>query len=650
MSPRDDPDSDEQKHEQKKRNPLRLFSFDSIKSNNSSRRSSSDQETTRNFRSTLIPNVQESDNETNFFGGDHPGQATFVEEPTSDTNPAITSSSHTGRGRSSTRPERTTPTSTSSRSSTSTPDNAPPLPLTTPRARWENVRQYVLPGRVRPSSPLQKQTPSQASLPRPSASSSTPKPSGRSRLGFKQAVVELTQNIDDDTRKFGKEILKACAAVRYAEVSRLTRDRDGQLSSTSLSGTTTSALTGRKSDYFPQSIASLTSGSGSATAPSLKPLYQVLIYHSQARSSPETGQTPLPHESHVLGTLLCPFLTPSKYPIVKEEEEKATAVEAFERILKFWAPIDEVSCYPNIVKIVLTDMFKSARVDRCLWCTKAAATIGPSAIRSRILSSLWLLFVRGDEYKISLSTHGFKSVAAGLLTLLATFSLGFSSSSDTQTLHHDIQLLKDLILQFLSGSFGDLDETHLEEVYGVEYGMDDRKHAGALRRGVFLEGLVGCIENCLGTRTGVWLLENLLEVISFAFFALLSLNLIIPIGVLVSAIHRQVDATSSNHLQSETEHLLPRFFDASATFFSVVFNYVPILITHVLPFLVLSSLVLSSHVLSFHVLCFCVFIALLTIFYPNATFCHRPKAAASHSSITAKTCHSRSGGFRFDEK
>jgi hypothetical protein len=150
-----------------------------------------------------------------------------------------------------------------------------------------------------------------------------------------------------------------------------------------------------------------------------------------------------------------------------------------------------------------------------LWCTKAAATIGPNKIRFRILSALKLLLVPEDENKISLTTYGFKSVTAGLLILLATFSLG--SPSDTQILNHDIQIIKDLILQFLSGSFGDLDETHLEEVYGIEYGMEDRRHAGAVRRGVFLEGLVGCIENCLGTGTGVWLLENLLEVISFTF-------------------------------------------------------------------------------------------------------------------------------------
>ena len=350
MSPRDDPDSDEQKP---KRTPRRLFSFDSIRSNSSSRRSSSDQEATRKFRSPLNPNVQEGNNETNFFGG-----VTFVEEPGSYINPAIISSSHTGRGRSTTGQERGThsptthtPTPISSRSSTSTtPDIVPSVPLVATKARWENLRQHVLPGRVRPSSPLQNQTLSQASLSRLSASSSTPKPSGFSRR--LRNVMDITREVDDNTRKFGKEILKACSAVRFAEVSRLTKDRNGQLSTVSLSETTTTALAGRKSDYFPQSIASLTSASGSVTTPSLKSLYQVLIYH---RPSPEKGQTPLPHESHVLGTLLFPFLTPSKYPIVKAEEEKATAVEAFESILKNWVPIDEVSCYPDTMKVALTN-------------------------------------------------------------------------------------------------------------------------------------------------------------------------------------------------------------------------------------------------------------------------------------------------------
>lgn len=76
----------------------------------------------------------------------------------------------------------------------------------------------------------------------------------------------------------------------------------------------------------------------------------------------------------------------------------------------------------------------------------------------------------------------------------------------------------------------------MEETYGIEYGIDDRRHEGALRRGVFLEGMMGCIENCLGTATGVWLLENVLEVICFTFVFFLSMKLTM-IGILVSAIH-----------------------------------------------------------------------------------------------------------------
>ena len=346
MPLRDDPDSDEQKkHEQKRRNPRRLFSFDSIKSNNSSRRSSSEQETTKNFRSRPLnpfelSNIQGGDNETIFLTGDHPGHVALVEEPVS------ISPNGNEHSQSSTRLERVTPTSISSRSSTL--DNAPSAPSITTRARWENLRQHVLPGRVRPSSPLQKQTSAQSSLHKPSPSSSAPRPS---RLGLRQ-VVEYARDVSDSVHKFGKEILQACAAARYTEVLRSTRDRDGQ--SSTISPTSTS--TGRKMDYFPQSIASLTSPSESTTAPSLKPLYQVLIYHSR-----KTGQRHLPYESHVLGTLLCPFLTPSKYPTVKEEEEKATAVEAFELILKIWAPIDEVSCCPNITKSAFTDMHQGGK-------------------------------------------------------------------------------------------------------------------------------------------------------------------------------------------------------------------------------------------------------------------------------------------------
>ena len=187
-----------------------------------------------------------------------------------------------------------------------------------------------------------------------------------------------------------------------------------------------------------------------------------------------------------------------------------------------------------------------------MWCTKAAATIGPSAIRTRILTSLGRLIAPRDENKILLTTYGFKSVTGGLLILLASLHYSSTSTSATQILHPDIQFLKDLILQLLSGSFGELDDNHMEEMYGIEYGIADRRYTGALRRAVFLEGLAGCIENCLGTVTGVWLLENLLEVLLFSFFPLF-INEVdyahFMTGLLVSVLRRQVNTTSSNHLQ-----------------------------------------------------------------------------------------------------
>ena len=114
------------------------------------------------------------------------------------------------------------------------------------------------------------------------------------------------------------------------------------------------------------------------------------------------------------------------------------------------------------------------------------------------------------------------------------------------------------------------------------------------------------------------------------------------IGVLVSAIHRQIDTASSNHLQSETDHLLPLLFNTSSAFFSIV-NYVSIFISYVLPFLVP-----AFHVPSFRVPSYVPSRSFALPTFSNAAlFCRKPKAAASHSSINAKTRHTRSRGFRF---
>jgi hypothetical protein len=197
----------------------------------------------------------------------------------------------------------------------------------------------------------------------PPRSTGTPKPSRLARLGFKH-VVEQARGAVDDTRKFGEEILRACAVARYPE-QKNAKEKDVSLSSTTLTGTgtnTSSHSTGKKLDYLrrPQSIASLASsstGSLGSTAPSLRFLYQILFYHAATLTDPtQLISAYLPHENQVLWTLLCPFLSPEKYPASKVDEEQTTAVETFELVSKSWTPFDEVILFPNSPAVMLTDV------------------------------------------------------------------------------------------------------------------------------------------------------------------------------------------------------------------------------------------------------------------------------------------------------
>lgn len=164
--------------------------------------------------------------------------------------------------------------------------------------------------------------------------------------------MEQAKEVIDDNRKFGGEILRACAAARYPEQPKNGKEREASSTSTALTGTGTntssSNSTGKKLDYLrrPQSVLSIASsstGSLGSTAPSLRFLFQILVYHSVPLPDSKQLVSPnLLHESHVLSTLLCPFLTPAKYPALKVEEEQATAVEAFELVSKSWTAVDQV--------------------------------------------------------------------------------------------------------------------------------------------------------------------------------------------------------------------------------------------------------------------------------------------------------------------
>ena len=339
--------------------PRRIFSFDSVKSAASSRRSSADQQPPRGPRQQSNPfdlsNVQEqADEQDPIILSPRPTR--LSSEPTSgaaDFNSVFASIPRPWDNQvpreQTPKFEPLRPTSTAP-SRSFTPDITSPLPSTT-ASRWENLRQHVLPVPVRPLTPPQRPGSAQSSIYSHLPSrSTTPKPSRLARLGFKH-VVEQAREVVDDTRKFGGEILRACATARYPEQHRNAKEREASSSSTTLTSTganTSSNLTGKKLDYLrrPQSVASLASSSTSSlgpAAPSLRFLYQILVYHSAPlRDSKQHVSANLPHENHVLSTLLCPFLTPTKYPASKIEEEQTTAMEAFELISKNWTPADEV--------------------------------------------------------------------------------------------------------------------------------------------------------------------------------------------------------------------------------------------------------------------------------------------------------------------
>ncbi|PPQ66012.1 hypothetical protein CVT24_011956 [Panaeolus cyanescens] len=438
------------------------------------------------------------------------------------------------------------------------------------RMRWDSIRRHVLPpsgSSSRPSTPPvppippsvhhfiqpQRSGSTQSSLtsifPAPPSShghnqtgrSGTPKPSRLARLGFKQ-VVEHAREVIDDARRFGDEILRACAAARYNDSNGGAggRSREGSAFGSSITLGAASNVIGKR-----QSLASLSAlsnighgvgtsaGAGAAvnatpsSGPSLKLLSQILIYNSgmPANSTGEQQQQQafyLPHESLILSTLLCPFLTPTKYPISRLEEEQRMAVEAFELVTKSWSAFDE-----------------AANVERCIWCTKAASSLAPSHLRTMILASLWRLLVPPPQNRILLSLHGFQSISSGLLLLLVSLyrsstspapnpqspshytTTAYTPTSFLQTSanfsnppHPDIRLLQELITLVVDeGRFGELEDDRVEEEFGVEFEVGDRRAdgegGGMIRKLVFADAMLKCIENSAGT--GEWLICWVIE-------------------------------------------------------------------------------------------------------------------------------------------
>lgn len=366
-----------------RKTPRRLFSFDSVKS--SSKRSSSEASNESESQlgrhaagpskpSTLNLVLEENASETargslqkNWTEND------IVESPRDeDSEDSFSFPSLVEKSRSV--PRRPTRLSTNVFTRPSTPESTPPTSPSPSIARWEHLRQHVLPQHVtvpppRPSTPpTHSQQPSSASsLSVASSRPQTPKPSRLARLGFRQVVEHAREVAIDETRKFSDEIQRACWSARFIEPSKTAKaEREpytGTMGSSlylpfmstasiPLTGSTNTSVVNltqnskQKHDLRrPQSMQSLSMSSRSV--PSLKYLYQLLLQ----RSSPSPdGIPPLPLppcESLILSTLLRPFLMSE--PGSRMDEERWFAVETFDVLAKTWdPPSDDVSIHDHL--------------------------------------------------------------------------------------------------------------------------------------------------------------------------------------------------------------------------------------------------------------------------------------------------------------
>lgn len=244
---------------------------------------------------------------------------------------------------------------------TATHEASEDQPLRSPSgARWERLRQHVLPVPTRSVTPPIPPSPhsSITSLP---PRSQTPKPSRLARLGFRHVVDQVREVDVDDTRKFAAEIQNICWSIRPAEGHRIKVDREPTGSSLHLPFMSTMSLA------TVGSIDNLTHGSSKklevrrppsvqslahAHYPvlSVRSLHQSLLRHATLSASKPLPASSLPLETLVLSTLLTPFVTFERGTHM--EDERRLAAEAFSVITRTWPPLDEVSpCFCEVFPV-----------------------------------------------------------------------------------------------------------------------------------------------------------------------------------------------------------------------------------------------------------------------------------------------------------
>ena len=196
----------------------------------------------------------------------------------------------------------------------------------TSHARWERLRQYVLPPMSRANSGHSQQASSVSSTTYP-ARPQTPKPSRLARFGLRH-VVEQVRDAEDLSQRFADDIQKACWPSRYMEQAKGSRfDRDGvSASMSSPLVASNSSVIGLRPDN--RSLYNLQSSvSNSRSVPLLSNIIRNASYSG-------VGINYLPHETLVLSTLLTPFLTLGEVGGIVEE--RICAVEAFEVAVTRW--------------------------------------------------------------------------------------------------------------------------------------------------------------------------------------------------------------------------------------------------------------------------------------------------------------------------
>ncbi|KIO14193.1 hypothetical protein M404DRAFT_121469 [Pisolithus tinctorius Marx 270] len=191
---------------------------------------------------------------------------------------------------------------------------------------------------------------------------------------------------------------------------------------------------------------------------------QVLELHGAVLRYASRNVSYLPHEHLVLAILLKPFLT--GYGRGLAEEERWTAVEAFETAVKVWQPASA-----------------EMGIERCIWCCSAARQETP--MRPRIIGILNSL-LRPRTGPIEFRSPGtFVSLIQSLLTTLVCILEQVSDGPDAD-------IVKDLIAQLRTGNCGSLASYLADvEVDGIPVMLDGVKEAD-LRDALVSEALIQC--------------------------------------------------------------------------------------------------------------------------------------------------------------